>query len=136
MNHHTKRIIPAAIAMILGSLLATSLPAQAAAGAAGGASSASAQKAQLRHYALKSGIAAGKMVFMDDKGQVNPVLKANVGDTVELQRSSGEGAEHDLAIPDLKVASPRFDGSSSPMERGAAWLPLSSLHSEQMPELG
>ncbi len=52
------------------------------------------------------------MVFIDAKGQVNPVLAAKVGDTVELVLKSGEGAEHDLLIPELNVASAKFSANS------------------------
>ncbi len=75
---------------------------------------AAAKKASVQKYVLKTGMADGKMVYMDQKGKVNPVLRAAVGDTVEIVLSSGEGAEHDLAIPDLKIASKKFNGSSGP----------------------
>ena len=42
------------------------------------------------------------MVYLDAQGQANPVLKANVGETVEITISSGEGAEHDIVFPGLK----------------------------------
>lgn len=52
------------------------------------------------------------MVFLDEKGQANPVLRANVGDTVEITIKSGEGAQHDIVIDELKVASQKFDGTT------------------------
>jgi nitrite reductase (NO-forming) len=58
---------------------------------------------------LSTGIKDGKMVFLDAKGQANPTLKANVGDTIEITISSGEGAQHDIVIPDFNVASAKFD---------------------------
>ncbi len=76
------------------------------------APSASAQPAAIRHYTLHTNIVDGKMVFVDDKGQVNPTLVANAGDTVEIVLESGEGAEHDLVIPELNVASAKFNGTT------------------------
>lgn len=39
----------------------------------------------MRHIVLKTGMAGGKMVYLDDKGGANPLLRANVGDVVEIQ---------------------------------------------------
>src|SRR5215218_6645528 len=67
-----------------------------------------------RQYVLKTGVANGKMVYIDDKGVVNPVLRGNVGDTIEITLSSGEGAQHDIVITELGVKSKMFDGKSGP----------------------
>ena len=48
------------------------------------------------------------MVYQGPGGAVNPVIQGKVGDTIELTISSGEGAEHDLVIPELNVASAKF----------------------------
>ena len=61
---------------------------------------------------LSTGIKDGKMVFLDEKGQANPTLKANVGDTIEIRIASGEGAQHDIVFPALNVASKKFDAST------------------------
>src|SRR5688572_9933070 len=66
----------------------------------------------VKRIKLSTGIVDGKMVFLDEKGQANPVLKANVGDTIEITISSGEGAQHDIVFPDLNVASAKFDKST------------------------
>jgi nitrite reductase (NO-forming) len=71
-------------------------------------------RAAVRQYTLETGIVNGKMVFIDDAGRANPVLRANVGDTVEIKLKSGEGAQHDIAIPELKVQSAKFDAASGP----------------------
>lgn len=63
--------------------------------------------------ALKTGIRNGRMVYVDEKGAVNPVLKGKVGDTIEMTISSGEGAQHDIVIDGL-MKSPMFDGRSKP----------------------
>ena len=79
------------------------------------ATSAAVNKAAtVQKIVLKTGIAEGKMVFIDAQGKVNPTLRANVGDTVEIEISSGEGAQHDIVIPELKVASAKFDGQTGP----------------------
>ncbi|WP_231881525.1 Blue (type 1) copper domain-containing protein (plasmid) [Cupriavidus necator H16] len=54
------------------------------------------------------------MVFVGEAGKVNPMLRAEVGDTVEISIASGEGAEHDLAIPELNVTSKRFSAGTGP----------------------
>jgi nitrite reductase (NO-forming) len=63
---------------------------------------------------MKTGMAGGKMVYLDEKGAVNPVLKGKVGDTIEITISSGEGAEHDIVFEGLNVHSKHFDGKSGP----------------------
>ena len=89
-------------------LLSLHVPVQAAAAPV----ARSATAAATRHYELQTNIVDGKMVFVDAKGQVNPQLTANTGDTVELVLKSGEGAEHDLVIPELKVTSAKFSAGS------------------------
>ena len=66
----------------------------------------------LQKIVLSTGLKDGRMVFLDEKGEANPKLKARVGDTVEITISSGEGAQHDIVIPDLNVASAKFDKST------------------------
>jgi nitrite reductase (NO-forming) len=63
---------------------------------------------------MKTGVQNGKMVYIDNKGVVNPTLKGKVGDTVEITLTSGEGAQHDIVI-DGVVKSPMFDGKSKPI---------------------
>jgi nitrite reductase (NO-forming) len=61
---------------------------------------------------LSTGVVDGKMVFLDEQGKPNPKLKAKLGDTIEIRISSGEGAQHDIVIPALNVASAKFDKST------------------------
>jgi nitrite reductase (NO-forming) len=68
--------------------------------------------AAVQRVVLKTGVVDGKMVFVDEHGKVNPTLKARVGETLELVLSSGEGAQHDFRVPELKVASKPFDATS------------------------
>jgi nitrite reductase (NO-forming) len=113
--------IPLAIVVLLsaGPLTIASIGATAATSAASGSAAAAPAKAPaakgvVHKIALKTGMADGKMVYLDAKGQVNPVLRANVGDTIELTLASGEGAEHDIVIPDFKVQSKPFSAASGP----------------------
>jgi nitrite reductase (NO-forming) len=102
--------IPLAVAIAVGGLI--SLPvAQVAAAPA----TSSAKKVEVRQFKLSTGVVDGKMVFLDAQGKANPALTANVGDTVEIVIGSGEGAEHDIVIPDLKVHSKHFSGQSGPV---------------------
>jgi nitrite reductase (NO-forming) len=70
--------------------------------------------AALKPIRLSTGIVDGKMVFLDEKGNPNPTLKANVGDTIEITISSGEGAQHDIVIPAFSVHSKHFDRATGP----------------------
>lgn len=107
--------LPAAVAA---AVLFAAAPALASASASPAPAAVAAKKApaatqgMLRKVVLKTGLAGGKMVYLDEQGAVNPALRANVGDTIEITLSSGEGAEHDLVIPELKVASKKFDARS------------------------
>ena len=65
---------------------------------------------------LSTGMVDGKMVFLDAEGKPNPRLEARVGDTIEITIGSGEGAQHDIAIPELGIKSELFDASSGPVK--------------------
>ena len=75
-----------------------------------------ASEATLR-FVLESGLAEGRMVFIGRnpgiEGSINPTLQARPGDVVEITLISGEGAEHDVAIPDLSVASAKVQGKGA-----------------------
>lgn len=68
-------------------------------------------------YTLESGLMDGKMVFIgkgdEIEGQINPDLKAGLGDTVKIHLSSGEGAMHNLYIDELNVQSEDFLGQDT-----------------------
>jgi nitrite reductase (NO-forming) len=102
--------VPFAIAVFLGAATAGPLtaPAQAA--------SPTVQKEVVRQIKLSTGMADGKMVYLDAQGKPNPALRVNVGETIVLTLFSGEGAEHDLVIPDLQVKSKAFSGASGPVQ--------------------
>jgi nitrite reductase (NO-forming) len=71
------------------------------------------QHADLR-FTLSTGIADGKMVFIGRggsiDGQVNPTLHVPEGSVVQITLINGEGAEHDITLPELHVASQRVIG--------------------------
>jgi nitrite reductase (NO-forming) len=103
-----------ASAPLVGSLGATVLAKRDTVSTVAAAKSTAPAKAATRSDVLKTAMKDGRMVYIDDKGAVNPVLKADVGDTVEITLASGEGAEHDLVIPELKVHSAHVDARSGP----------------------
>ncbi|HEY0826063.1 MAG TPA: copper-containing nitrite reductase [Ramlibacter sp.] len=111
--------IPTAVALLfvaaplLGSVgaTATNKPVSAKPQAVAAAPASAVQK-----VVLKTGMANGKMVYLDDKGTVNPVLRGKVGETIEITITSGEGAEHDIVFPELNVKSEKFTGKSAPVK--------------------
>jgi nitrite reductase (NO-forming) len=68
-------------------------------------------------YSLKTAIADGKMVFIgvggDIDGKVNPNLKAAKGDVIEILLVNGDGAPHDLVVPDLQVGTEMISGQGA-----------------------
>lgn len=109
-----KSISPLSLTLFLAAAIASGSIAPNTASAAA-PKAASTKKASVKRYVLKTGLVEGKMVYLDEQNRTNPVLRAEVGDTIEIVVSSGEGAEHDIAIPELKVASAKFTGKSAPV---------------------
>jgi nitrite reductase (NO-forming) len=107
-----------ASAPLIGSVGATAIAKSAAAPTttAAPAKAPAAKQGVVHQVVLKTGMAGGKMVYLDTKGVANPVLKGNVGDTLEITISSGEGAEHDIVFPELNVSSKKFDGKTGPVK--------------------
>jgi nitrite reductase (NO-forming) len=68
-------------------------------------------------YTLRSGIAEGRMVYLGVggaiDGKVNPVLTAAEGQVVQLTLINGEGAEHDIVLPEQDARSPRVTGKGA-----------------------
>ena len=68
-------------------------------------------------YTLRSGIAEGRMVYIGVGGsidnQINPVLSAAEGQVVQITLINGEGAEHDIVLPEHNARSPRITGRGS-----------------------
>lgn len=68
-------------------------------------------------YVLTSALIDGKMVFMGASGGIdgvtNPTLSANVGDTIKVTLSTGDGMEHNVVFPDFNAASEHVVGRGS-----------------------
>lgn len=79
-------------------------------------------------FTLRTGVAGGKMVYIGKGGEIdgmiNPDLVVHEGDIVQVTLINGEGAEHDIAIPDEHVLSQRVkaSGASSTITFHAASL--------------
>ena len=101
--------------LTIASIGATAATSAAARSAAGKPAATAVSPQAVHKISLKTGMADGKMVYLDAKGKVNPVLQARVGDTVEITLASGEGAEHDIVIPDLNVKSRAFNATTGPI---------------------
>lgn len=119
MSNRIVAPIPTAVALLfvaapfLGSVGATAInkPVSTTPQAVAAAPAGAVQK-----IVLKTGMAGGKMVYLDEKGTVNPVLRGKVGETLEITITSGEGAEHDIVFPELDVKSGKFTGRSAPVK--------------------
>ena len=60
-------------------------------------------------FTLRTEIADGKLVFVGEagaiKGQVNPDLRVPEGKVVQINLVNGDGALHDIAIPEFQAQS-------------------------------
>jgi nitrite reductase (NO-forming) len=92
-------------------------PAQAAPPAPSAPPPTSPEYAADIRYTLRTGISEGRMVFIgfggDIDNEVNPVLTARQGDTVQITLINGEGAEHDIVLPDQNIASQHVVGKGA-----------------------
>ncbi|MDO9259968.1 MAG: hypothetical protein Q7T98_08680, partial [Polaromonas sp.] len=70
-------LLALAAAMALASLGAAAAPPAATQSGASRAPATEQAKGAVKKYTLETGIVNGKMVFIDDRGQANPVLRAN-----------------------------------------------------------
>jgi nitrite reductase (NO-forming) len=68
-------------------------------------------------YSLMTSMADGQMAFVGVGGGIdgikNPTLSANVGDTVKVTLTDGDGVEHDIAFPDFNAQSNQLMGKGS-----------------------
>ena len=68
-------------------------------------------------YSLMTGMIDGQMAFIGVGGGIdgvrNPTLSANVGDTVKITLTGGDGVEHDIAFPDFNAQSEHITGKGS-----------------------
>ena len=76
-----------------------------------------ASEGKIVEYALTTGMIDGKFVYIGVGGGIdgatNPTLSANVGDTVNITLTSGDGIEHDISFPDFNATSEHVVGQGS-----------------------
>ena len=81
------------------------------------AGSQNVSEGKIVEYALTTGMIDGKFVYIGVGGGIdgvsNPVLSANVGDTVKITLTSGDGIEHDISFPDFDATSEHVVGQGS-----------------------
>ena len=68
-------------------------------------------------FTLVTDIGDGQLIFMGKGGtinkQPNPDIKVKLGDVVQITLIDGDGAEHDITIPDFNAQSDRVIGADS-----------------------
>ncbi|MBA1148020.1 nitrite reductase, copper-containing [Ectothiorhodospiraceae bacterium WFHF3C12] len=68
-------------------------------------------------YTLRTDIADGKLVFIGQKGeikdQINPQLNVAKGDVVQINLVNGDGAVHDIAVPQFGADSDNIGGKGA-----------------------
>jgi nitrite reductase (NO-forming) len=68
-------------------------------------------------YSLMTTMLNGQMAYVGMGGGIdgvtNPTLSANVGDTVKVTLTAGDGVEHDIAFPDFNAQSKHITGQGS-----------------------
>ncbi|SFG43637.1 dissimilatory nitrite reductase (NO-forming), copper type apoprotein [Duganella sp. CF458] len=94
-------------ALVIGA--ATLAPAYAQHGQHGGNGSTAVQYRPDVTFTLHTDIADGKLVFISDtgesKGKANPTLRVPLGAVVQINLVNGDGATHDISVPDFKAKS-------------------------------
>ncbi|MGB7479971.1 MAG: copper-containing nitrite reductase [Burkholderiaceae bacterium] len=69
-------------------------------------------------FTLRTAIADGKLVFIGDagaiKGKINPDLRVAEGAVVQINLVNGDGAQHDISVPDFNATSNKLN------EKGAS----------------
>src|SRR6478735_6681645 len=68
-------------------------------------------------YTLRTDIADGKLVFVgeagDIKGKVNPQLNVREGAVVQINLVNGDGATHDISVPDFATKSNQLNAKGA-----------------------
>lgn len=68
-------------------------------------------------FTLRTDIADGKLVFVGEagaiKGQVNPQLAVAEGAIVQINLVNGDGATHDISVPDFKASSNQLNAKGA-----------------------
>lgn len=101
---------------LFGLLIAIAVLISACGGAAKSATSLTTEGKTVE-YSLMTGMLDGQMAFIGLGGGIdgvrNPTLSANVGDTVKITLTGGDGVEHDIAFPDFNAQSEHITGKGS-----------------------
>lgn len=101
------RINQAIAALVLGAAVLAPAYAQNAHNGHGG--SANVEYRPTVTFTLRTDIADGKLVFMGDQGaltgKVNPELRVPHGAVVQINLVNGDGATHDIVVPDFNAKS-------------------------------
>lgn len=68
-------------------------------------------------FTLRTSIADGKLVFVGERGpidkQINPDLKVPEGAVVQINLINGDGAVHDVAVPEFSAHSDQISGKEA-----------------------
>ncbi|MFC4426726.1 copper-containing nitrite reductase [Deinococcus navajonensis] len=67
-------------------------------------------------YTLETVMEGGRMGFKAPDGTLNPVLKAQPGDTLKIKLVNADGIRHDIAFPELKQDSADVETKGSSVE--------------------
>lgn len=85
--------------------------------ACGGAAKNLNPNAKTVEYSLLTTMMNGQMAFQGVGGGIdgvmNPTLSANVGDTIKITVTAGDGVEHDVAFPDFNAQSEHVAGQGT-----------------------
>src|SRR5512135_369522 len=102
---------------LLSLLMAVAVLLSACANANANAAQEASSTGKVVEYALTTGMADGKMVFVGIGGGIdgvnNPTLSANVGDTLKVTLSSSDGMEHNIVFPDFNASSKHVVGTGT-----------------------
>jgi nitrite reductase (NO-forming) len=80
------------------------------------------QTGRVVEYSLMTGMVNGQFAFIGVGGGIdgvqNPTLSANLGDTVRITLTNGDGVEHNISFPDFNAQAPNVatKGSSTQVE--------------------
>ncbi|GAA3957993.1 copper-containing nitrite reductase [Allohahella marinimesophila] len=112
-----KNILRSAIAVILlGAVIGNPVMAADTSGAHNGHGQAVTYRPDVK-FTLRTDIADGRLVFIgvggNIDGQINPDLTVAEGAVVQINLVNGDGATHDIALPDFKVDSDNISAKGS-----------------------
>jgi nitrite reductase (NO-forming) len=95
-------------------LMAFSALVSACSGAAQAGNESTTGTGKVVEYKLMTAMVDGQMAFVGMGGGIdgihNPILSANVGETVKITLTAGDSVEHDIAFPDFNAQSDHIAG--------------------------